>query len=149
MSLSKVDAKAAPPGNAFEALYLTPDGHLTFWGWVDDLFDPIVSVEIASEAWKASASVAGLARLRRIDVEQDLGRQLPHAYGYLGLAFCSAPVFDARPCRVSLIFRSGAMLSANATPLLVEAEHLRGYLSPAPRGRYVLWQSPNPRDRSA
>lgn len=114
--------------HACDAILIT-QGFLFVDGWVDDRFDPLVSIEVATSGGDGALS-ASPCRHRRQDVEQHLNASSPFEGGFWQL-FEVPPDVAARPIRLRLCFASGQSLSlspGNITRLALR-EHLETFLA--------------------
>ncbi|HVO33667.1 MAG TPA: glycosyltransferase [Elusimicrobiota bacterium] len=121
-----------PPAREFkatlEAALVSRSGGILLIGWVDDSVDPVDSVRFIGPGWRLTFDGACLARVRRADVEEAVGKQIHHPYGFYGFLFASGPLAISGPCKVEIQLQSGLCARVDAAPMLVEDAGLRDVL---------------------
>jgi GT2 family glycosyltransferase len=111
--------------HSIECLILSAGGGLMIVGWVDDSNDPIDCLQIHGGGWKVLVDADHLIRLRRRDVEGELGGARQHAYGFFGFLSLDAQATDSGPYTIGIWLRSEASVSVPATPQLMGDADLR------------------------
>jgi GT2 family glycosyltransferase len=111
-----------------EALVVSRGGGIMIIGWIDDAADLLESVRIIGPGWRLTFDGPCLARVRRMDVEEALGVQIHHPYGYYGFVFAGGPLAMSGPCKVEIQLRSGLCGQLDVAPKLVENSELRDTL---------------------
>jgi GT2 family glycosyltransferase len=111
-----------------EAAVVSRGGGILIIGWVDDSADPVESVRFIGPGWRLTFDGASLARVRRPDVEQALGKPIHHPYGFYGFVYAGEPLAMSGPCKVEVQLTSGLCAQFDPTPKLVEDVDLRDIL---------------------
>jgi GT2 family glycosyltransferase len=110
--------------HSIECLVFSLGGGLMIVGWVDDSHDPIDCIQIKGNGWKILIDGAQLVRLRRTDVENELGAR-SHPYGFFGFLTLDGPIPSAGPVDIEIWLRSDRSAALRVPPRLASDVELR------------------------
>ena len=108
-----------------ETIVVSKSGGILIIGWIDDAASPIDVVRIIGKNWRLALDGPSLARVRRQDVEDALGRNISHTYGYFGFLFADQPTEGAGEFRIEICTRDGRKSTVIVQGRLVEELELR------------------------
>jgi GT2 family glycosyltransferase len=103
-----VTAAGTMPAVSVDTAVVSANGGVFIVGWCDDVADSIDVVRITGNGWRVAFDGAGLARVRRRDVEEALGTGEPSPFGFFGFVYGRHPVAARGACTVEVVLRSGA-----------------------------------------
>jgi hypothetical protein len=92
---------------AFESLVLSRNGGVLIVGWIDDSTVPIDAITVAGNGWSLRFDADELARVRRTDVEQALGTQAIHRYGYFGFIAAGEKLATSSDFQIEISLQGG------------------------------------------
>lgn len=119
------------PRHHFDQVAVAPGG-VFLCGWMDDIADPLKSIEILFPDLKVVFDAERIARCRRRDVEDALGVTRPESFGLFTFAALDRATASRRACQVQASFRSGLEVRVEVTPRHIDDVELRdltlGYL---------------------
>jgi GT2 family glycosyltransferase len=108
-----------------ETIVISKGGGVLVIGWVDDGDSSIDVIRILGRNWRLTFEGGSLARVRRQDVEDSLGRNVSHAYGYFGFLFADQVTDASGDFRVEVCLKDGRSTSSVLVARLVEELELR------------------------
>lgn len=89
-------------------------GGLFVSGWIDDLESPLDTIRIVNSNWMFIFSVSDLVRVRRADVEKELGASHQHSYGFFGFCNTGDPlVVESVGCSFNIQRQDGSAEQTN------------------------------------
>jgi GT2 family glycosyltransferase len=128
---SPVPADARPStglNHSVEAVFVCANGGVAMIGWVDDRDRPLDSVLVIGPGWRVTFDGASLARIRRPDVAQSLGRPDSHAFGCLGFVYAGQEIRTGGVCQVEFRARDGGLAGVVIELKAVEEVDMRAIL---------------------
>ncbi len=106
------------PPCAVESVRLSQHGGIFILGWVNDIHDPLDSVDLYFGGWSISFDHSTLARSRRVDAESAIGNAARHLFGFWGFQFAGRKLPGGQ-CSAVVRLQSGA-----ETGFVIQAELL-------------------------
>ncbi len=110
---------------AIEALIIAPTGGLMIVGWIDDASHPLDCIRIIGPDWRVVMDATRIVRVRRTDVENNLGGRRLHAFGFVGFVHFDEGGDGSGPMRVELWQSGGASTAIQCAPTFIEDLDLR------------------------
>jgi GT2 family glycosyltransferase len=114
-----------PARCAVETLLVAPNAGLMVVGWIDDVSDPIARIRIVCADWHANVDASCLVRVRRMDVEDELGNHAVHHFGFLGVLHFEDRRSSPGPVRVEVCQHSGKVTALQRVAATVTDVELR------------------------
>ena len=108
-----------------ETIVVSKSGGVLIIGWLDDASSAVDVVRVLGLNWRLTFDGAALARVRRQDVEDALGRMISHPYGYFGFIFADQAIDATGDFRVEVCLKDGRIASSVLQCRLVEELELR------------------------
>ena len=100
-------AEASRLACSVDVVLVSKSGGVVIAGWIDDTLRPLATITIIATGWRLTLDANTLARRRRPDVEQALGRSDPFAFGFMGFVFAGHELWASGGCEVELRLRDG------------------------------------------
>lgn len=107
----------APDGGGFDGadpirchvddVFVSSDGALFVAGWIDDSASPVDALRVTGSRWQAGLRAAGLARVRRRDVETLLGAGREHPFGMWGFERGGEAFAPGHVCSAEFTLQNG------------------------------------------
>ena len=113
------------PRLSVEALLFSRSGGIMVVGWIDDSADPLDFILIDGRSWNITLSASNFVRVRRQDVEGELGTNLNHPFGFVGFHFKNVKVIMPESCKMELVTATGTTVSVTALPRTFDDFELR------------------------
>ena len=95
---------------ACEALIVSTTGAVMLLGWVDDTYSPLRLIRIISPNWRVVLDTTSMARIRRGDVENALGKPIVHRFGFIAFLHGDETIEPGGKAKVELWLSNGAQL---------------------------------------
>ncbi len=95
---------------ACEALIVAPTGAIMLLGWVDDSGSALKLLRIVSPHWRVVMDTSAMARIRRGDVENALGKPIVHRFGFIAFLYTDETIESGARAKVELWLENGAQL---------------------------------------
>jgi GT2 family glycosyltransferase len=95
---------------ACEALIVSATGAIMLLGWVDDTLAPLKLIRIVSTQWRVVMDTSTMARIRRGDVENALGKPIVHRFGFIAFLYANERIEGGGKAKVELWLENGALL---------------------------------------
>ncbi|HEV2363649.1 MAG TPA: hypothetical protein VGS12_05550 [Caulobacteraceae bacterium] len=128
-TLAVLPPTAGPrPTWSVDVVFVSRNGGVMIAGWLDDTFRPLEGITIIATGWRLTLDADTLARRRRPDVEQALGRSDPHAFGFTGFVFAGRPLWTSAACEVEIRLRDGGAETLERPLQVVEDAEIRKIL---------------------
>ena len=95
-----------------EAVVASSTGGIFIVGWIDDTASPLIALRIGSPHWRVVLDRTSMIRIRRGDVENALGRQTVHRYGFIGFVYTDEKLENTGNVIVHAWLHNGAQLQS-------------------------------------
>lgn len=109
---------------AVDTLIIAPNAGLMIVGWIDDVVHPLGGIRISGSGWRAMLDRTRLVRVRRIDVEKNLGKPTQHLFGFFGFLQFDRGCDGAGSVKIE-IWQKGGALALDYAPVIVTDAELR------------------------
>ncbi len=115
------------------------DAGVMLAGWTNDTVSAIDCIRVISSNWRLVCDGGMLVRVRRQDVEAELGGTEQHPYGWFGFICASVPINTLLSCTVEIWLKSGAFAVMRSPMHVVSIFELRDQVPEPPRESEFLW----------
>lgn len=119
------DAAGAEARCSVDALIVAPNAGLMIVGWINDASQPLNCIRVIGPDWRIVLDATRFIRLRRPDVEQSLGNQGQHAFGFFAFLHFDRGGDGTVPLIVELWRNGGYWTALQCAPRLVTDIELR------------------------
>ncbi len=118
-------ADAAHLTHFLETIIISRSGGIFIVGWIDDSSSALERVRLTAPGWRLSIDESSIARVRRADVEDALGKPIAHSFGYFGFHFAGRELGRTGELQVEFFTASGARAECTCQVRMVEDTELR------------------------
>ena len=108
-----------------ETIIVSRSGGVFVVGWVDDSESSLERIRLTAADWRLSMDGRSLARVRRADVEDALGKPISHSFGYFGFLFADRSLQRVGEVKAEIITKSGETAECQCQVRMVEDLELR------------------------
>ncbi len=120
-------SSAETPFNV-EAVLASSTGAIFIVGWIDDTASALESLRISNPSWQIVLDATSMIRIRRGDVENALGRQVVHRFGFIGFVYTDQTLENAGTLLIQATFANAGHVQSQTACRPTSEVELRNIL---------------------